>query len=92
MSSVKFLLDESLPKWWRTAINRRQPHLVVWRVGDPGAPMLRSSDPSILEWCETNDFLLLTNNRHRMPQHLANRVAQGRHIPGIFIVHSGTDI
>ncbi len=88
MRSVRFLLDESLPKWWRTAIHRRQPHLRVWRVGDPGAPPLRSPDPLILEWCETSYFLLLTDNRHTMPRH----VAQERHIPGIFIVDSGRDI
>jgi hypothetical protein len=85
-------LDESLPKWWRTTLNRRHPHLLVWRVGDPGAPPLGTSDPLILEWCETNNFLLLTDNRRTMPQHLANRLAHGRHMPGIFILNSGTDI
>ena len=92
MRSVGFLLDESLPKWWRAAINHGQPHLRVWRVGDPGAPPLRSPDRSILECCETNNFLLLTDNRHTMPQHLAYHVAQGQHIPGIFVVDPGIDI
>jgi hypothetical protein len=80
------LLDEHLPKWWHSAINRRKPHLRVWCVGEAGAPPLQSPDPLLLEWCETNDFILLTDNRKSMPQHLADHMAQDRHVPGIFVV------
>ncbi len=84
--SMGFLLDEDLPGWWPKAILRRQAHLKVLRVGDVGAPPFKSLDPVILEWCEANDAYLLTNNRKTMPGHLADHVAQGRHVPGIFIV------
>ena len=47
---------------------------------------MQSPDPDILVWCETRDFFLLTNNRHSMPQHLADHVARGHHVPGIFVV------
>jgi hypothetical protein len=83
--SYGFLLDEHLPLWWRAALLRRQPHLRVWRVGDPGAPALHSPDPVILEWCEMNGFMLVTNNRRSMPQHLADHEARGRHVFGIFV-------
>ncbi len=87
-----FLLDESLPAWWRGAIRRLQPQLRVWRSGDAGAPLLRTPDPLILEWCEVNNCLLLTNNRRSMPGHLTAHVARDRHVPGIFIVDPALDI
>ncbi len=90
--SAGFLLDEQLPKWWRRAINRLQPALKLRQVGQAGAPPLQSADPLLLEWCETNDFYLLTNNRSTMPHHLGAHVAAGRHIPGIFVVDPRMDI
>jgi hypothetical protein len=90
--SLGFLLDENLPTWWRAEISRRHSQLVVWCVGDPGAPSRESSDPVILEWCGTNHFVLITNNRASMPRHLAGHVAGGRHVPGIFIVDPGAGI
>lgn len=47
---------------------------------------MQSPDPLLLEWCERNNFILLTDNRKSMPQHLADHMAQGRHVPGIFVV------
>src|SRR5207244_13345636 len=90
--SSGFLLDENLPDWWRGAISRLQPHLRVWRIGDPAAPRRRTPDPLILEWCEASDSVLVTNNRHSMPRHLAAHVTQGRHVPGIFIADPAMDI
>jgi hypothetical protein len=81
-----FLLDENLPTWWRGEIERLQPHLTVWRIGDPGVPPTATPDPAIIEWCETNQFVLISNNRASMPEHLAAHVGRGRHVPGIFMV------
>ncbi|MCI0685125.1 MAG: DUF5615 family PIN-like protein [Gemmataceae bacterium] len=80
-----FLLDEQLPRWWRGAIIRLEPQLRVLSVGDPGAPRSGSADPEILVWCEENQCFLITNNRHSMPVHLADHIAGGRHVPGIFV-------
>jgi hypothetical protein len=33
-------------------------------------------------------LLLLTNNRRSMPEHLAEHVKAGRHMPGIFVVEA----
>jgi hypothetical protein len=58
--------------------------VVAWRVGDPGAPPPGTLDPAILLWCEEHDFILVTNNRRSMSSHLADHLAQGRRMPGIF--------
>ena len=42
--------------------------------------------PKILLWCESNGFVLVTNNRASMPVHLRNHLASGRHVPGILIL------
>lgn len=81
-----FLLDEQLPEWWRSAIVRLQPQLRIRRIGDVAAPLSGSSDPELLAWCELNQSYLVTNNRKSMPGHLATHIAQGGHVPGIFIV------
>lgn len=81
-----FLLDENLPKWWRRAIIGLRAQIVVWAVGDGAAPPLGTLDPAILDWCERFRFALVTDNRRTMPRHLADHVAAGRHVPGIFLV------
>ena len=81
-----YLLDEQLPKWWRREIIRHAPGLAIWKVGDPQAPPLQAPDPVLLAWCEARNCLLLTNNRHSMPGHLAEHVRQGRQMPGIFVL------
>ena len=87
MSVFKYLLDEHVDPRLRKALKRRYPEIVVWRVGDIGAPALSSPDPDILTWCETNNFSLVTNNRASIPIHLRNHLAAGRHVPGIFILN-----
>jgi Domain of unknown function (DUF5615) len=81
-----FLLDENLPAWWPAAILAAQPQLRLWIIGDGIAPSKQTLDPAILTWCEANDAALLTNNRRSMPGHLADHVAAGGHVPGIFLV------
>jgi Domain of unknown function (DUF5615) len=87
-----FLLDEHLPKWWRRELRRAASGWSVWRVGDPDAPPLGSDDSVLLGWCEDHDFVLLTNNRKSMPKHLAEKVAKGGHVPGVFLVNPATNI
>jgi hypothetical protein len=84
--SIQYLLDENIPPRCRDQLAQRDPMLIVWRVGDPGVPPLQSPDPLILEWCAANRFILVTRNRHSMPRHLAEHMAAGRHVPGIFVV------
>ena len=59
----KYLLDEHVdPVFWR-ALKRREPEMVVWRIGRPAAPVKGTLDPAILLWCEANNFVLVTNKR-----------------------------
>ncbi len=90
--SLKYLLDENVDLVYQTQLLRREPSLVVWVVGDPGAPPKSTLDPEILIWCEVYNFVLVTNNRTSMPPHLTDHITQGRHVPGIFILNPSLSI
>jgi hypothetical protein len=87
MSEIKYLLDEHVNPRMRKALKRLAPDIVVWRLGDPGAPPLSTLDPEILLWCEDHGFSLVTNNRESMPVHLREHLAAGRRAPGIFTLN-----
>ncbi len=84
MSKIRYLLDENVDPALRIELLRKEPLLVVWKVGDPGAPKLGATDPEILVWCQENKFILVTNNRRSMPGHLHGHIEHGGHVPGIF--------
>ncbi|MFN8443273.1 MAG: DUF5615 family PIN-like protein [Caldilineaceae bacterium] len=85
MSDVYYLLDENLGLRLRKAIRQAAPEITVWCVGDAGAPAFGTQDPEILDWCEANQFILVTDNRRSMPVHLHHHLAAGHHIPGILV-------
>ena len=87
--SIKYLIDENLPPLYQAQLLRYQPELTVLMVGEPGGlniPPKGTLDPDILNWCELNGFIIVTNNRNSMPVHLAEHLAQNRHIPGLFVL------
>ena len=86
MSVVRYLFDEHMPAALRLQLLRHAPDLVVWMLGDPGAPHYGTLDPDILLWCEANGFLFVTRNRKSMSVHLQDHLAIGHHVPGIFVV------
>jgi hypothetical protein len=83
---MQYLLDEHIDPRLRRSLKRLLPTLVVWCVGDVGAPSLGTLDPAILIWCEEHDFVLVTSNRRSMPVHLAEHLQERRHIPGILVI------
>jgi hypothetical protein len=87
MTPIRYLLDEHVDPALRTQLIRREPDLTVWIIGDPGAPPRGALDPEILLWCETHQFMLVTNNRQSMPVHLRDHLAAGHHVPGIFVLN-----
>lgn len=89
---IAYLLDEHLPPLYRVQLQRRRPELTVWMIGDAGAPPRGTLDPDILIWCEAHGFILVTNNRSSMPVHLADHLAQGRHVPGIFVFNATVNV
>lgn len=92
MSAVRYLLDENVDPLFRTELLRYEPEMVVWRIGDPTTPPAGSSDPDILVWCEENGFILVTNNRRSMPQHITEHLGTGRHYPGILELNPNMSI
>ena len=90
--TIQYLLDEHIASLYRTQLMRQAPDLVVRMIGDPDAPSKGTLDPEILIWCETHDFILVTNNRKSMPKHLADHIAERRHVPGIFVIDPAKNI
>jgi hypothetical protein len=89
---LQYLMDENVSPIYAMQLRRKRPDLVVWRVGEIGMPSLGTLDPEILVWCEDREVILVTNNRRSMPRHLADHLAEGRHVLGIFILNSGISI
>ena len=83
----RYLIDENISPKYRTQLLNYEPSLTVLVIGDEGAPARSTPDPAILEWCEKNQFNLITNNRKSMPQHLSDHLAAGHHVPGIFTIN-----
>jgi hypothetical protein len=89
---VQYLLDENVDLAYRSQLTRDDPALIVHAVGQGAAPRKRTPDPLVLHWCELNDAHLVTNNRASMPEHLADHLEAGRHVPGIFILNESLGI
>ncbi len=85
--TLKYLMDENVDPIYTTQLRRQKPDLFVLAVGELTAPPRGTQDPEILCWCQEHGFILITNNRKSMPVHLSDHIAQGRHIPGIFILN-----
>ena len=74
MSPPNYLLDENVDPVYASELIRRDPVLIVWRIGTPGAPPKGTSDPDLLIWCEAHAFVLVTNNRKSVPAHLQKTI------------------
>lgn len=90
--ALKYLMDENVDPAYPTQIRRKRTELVIRVVGETGTPEKSTLDPEILLWCEEYNFVLVTNNRSSMPVHLTEHIAQGRHVPGIFILNPSLSI
>ena len=90
--SIRYLIDENVDLLYKRQVLKRDPEVRVYAVGDPGCPPKSTPDPEILSWCEENRCILVTNNRASMPPHLAAHLAQGHHVPGIFILNERMSI
>ena len=83
---LQYLIDENVNPVYPNQLRRQNSELIVRVIGEPGIPPKSTKDPEILIWCETYDFVLVTNNRTSMPVHLRDHINQDRHILGIFIL------
>jgi hypothetical protein len=64
----------------------------VLAIGDLETPRAGTADPDLLVWLEQHGYLLVTENRSTMPEHLATHLAAGRHIPGILWIRPGVRV
>ncbi len=92
MNEIRYLFDENVDSAFRRALLQKNSAIIAWKIGDPGVPSVGAKDPDILDWCEDNGFSLVTNNRKSMPEHLADHLAKGRHIPGILELNPNMSI
>ena len=79
----RFLIDERVNRAIQRQLRRIQPDIDVLSIGDLGAPGAGTPDPEILIWIEENGYILVTENRSTMPNHIAEHHASGRQFPGI---------
>lgn len=47
MSVIRYLLDENVDPLFRTELLKREPDMVVWRIGDPTTPPSGTLDLAI---------------------------------------------
>lgn len=80
---VRFLIDENLSPDIVSAMLRHDMTIDVLHVGDLGAPGLGTLDPEVLLYCESEQRMLITDNRKSMPGHIADHLRGGRHHWGV---------
>lgn len=88
--SLAFLLDENLPGRVVRAIQRHnlasELPLDAVRVGDMPELPLGVDDSTVLLWAESAGRILISEDKHTLPNHLDVHLAAGRHSPGVFLV------
>lgn len=92
MNEIQFLFDENVDPDYLAALWQAWPAITARRIGFRDAPPFGTPDADILNWCEANQFSLITNNRHTMPSHLQDHLTSGHHVPGIFILNDRMSI
>ncbi|MBS1252095.1 MAG: hypothetical protein MAG451_01131 [Anaerolineales bacterium] len=89
---LRFLLDEHVDRAIQRQLRRLDPKINVLAIGDPEAPPAGISDPDLLDWIEENGYILVTENRSTIPEHLSDHFAAGQHIPGLFWIRPDVGI
>jgi len=65
-------------------LRRRLPAVDLVRIQDIGLAGI--DDPTLLDWANQHDRILLTHDRATMPLHVLQRLHSGLKVAGIFIV------
>ena len=88
----RFLLDEHIDRVIQRQLRRIDPRIDVLVVGDAFAPPAGTQDPELLIWAEEHTYLLVTEDRATIPNHLADHFAAGRHTAGLFWIRPYTPL
>jgi predicted nuclease of predicted toxin-antitoxin system len=62
------------------------------RVGDAPNLPLGADDNVILEWADRNNRILVTQDKHTMAKHLADRLQNGQSSPGVLMLRAGSSL
>ncbi len=91
--TLAYLLDENLPMRVVRAIQRfnltTEMPIDALRVGNVSELPLGADDQSVLIWAESVGRILVSEDKHTLPDHLDRHLAMGRHCPGVFLVRPG---
>src|SRR5947209_4666826 len=86
----RFLVDENLGRREiADGVLRHNRAIDIFRVGDPGVPPIGTLDPPILAFCEQSQRILVTANRHSMPELTEELYATGRRHWGMLKIRRG---
>jgi hypothetical protein len=90
VSKSRFLVDENLAREAIVSgVKRHDSAIDILSVGDIYSPPTGTLDPEVLEFCAQTQRMLVTDNRHSMPQHVADLFREGRQHWGILKVRKG---
>ena len=89
---IRFLIDEDTSHVIRDGLRHHQPEIEVRVVGGENAPPKSTLDAVILQFLESEGFILITSNRSTMPTHLKNHLHTGGHVPGILLLRRNYDV
>ena len=81
---LRLISDENFHGDIVRGLRRRLPELDLIRMQDVGLAGI--DDPTLLDWANQHDRILLTHDRATMPLHAMNRFRFGLKVAGIFIV------
>lgn len=87
---LRLLADEDFDGRIVRGIFYRKIGVDLVRVQDQG--LSGASDPEVLRWTAENGRILLTHDKRTMPRHVRDRIVEGLHVPGVFIVDSSASI
>lgn len=81
---LRLVSDENFNGAIVRGLLRRHPELDIVRVQDVG--LMQTPDPDILEWAAGQNRVLLSHDISTVPPAAHQRVADGKPMPGVFIV------
>jgi hypothetical protein len=85
MSAPAYLLDQNMDPAIAASLLQMEPSIGVQFVGQRDAPPFGTHDAELLNYAESNSFILVTFDKKTMPNHIADHLKSSRHTSGVFI-------